>query len=210
MPTQTASSPPAPSPTLTPTLEQTVTAAGPRTPAQEILTGRLTDAQTTASISVRWNQGDVVDICLRSREFDTHLQLTDANGVELAANDDYGQQLDACIMEYAVAATGDYSINISSYDHRATGSYRLEIANYGSCGRMPVAVVLTANSNLRSSPNRYSDVLGVLSIRQCFPIVGRAEDSTWWQVVAPNEQLGWVHVGVVNTVGSVSAVNVVP
>lgn len=180
-------------------------------PAREAVGGELTRQEALSTIRKEWGPGDVVDIWLRSADFDTNLALTDANGVVLAVNDDCGPKTDSCIEDFVVTTAGEFLIEVTSFNSAGTGRYTLEIANYGRCGPMPVAVIDVQTGNLRRTPGTSSDVIAELRLDQCFPIIERtASEVPWWRVAMPDGQAGWVYEGVVTVVGDSSGVPVAP
>ena len=173
-------------------------------PDRRRIEGQLSGDAPSDTMRIAWAQGDRVDIQLHSRDFDGHLRLIDPSGAELASSDDCGMSLDPCILEQEISTTGEYVILADSFDHTSTGNYVLLVANYGACGPMPVAVIVVDSAHLRDGPNTYSEVLASLASDECFPIGGRAGD--WYQVTAPDGQIGWLYEGVINVVGDEDAV----
>ena len=204
-----------PLPTLTPapvaTLPPAPAAGIMNVPEFEVVGGQLTEPQAVSTIQKDWAPGDVVDIWLRSADFDTNLALKDANGVVLVENDDCGPKTDSCIQDFVVTAAGEYLIEVSSFNPAGTGRYTLELANYRRCGAMPVAVIDVQTGNLRRTPGTSSEIVAELSLEQCFPIVERtAGAAPWWRIAMPDGQTGWVYEGVVTVVGETSGVPLAP
>jgi len=180
-------------------------------PAREEFSGQLTGQAAVATIRQQWGPGDVVDIWLRSADFDTKLALMDANGAVLAQNDDCGPKTDSCIADFIVAQAGDYVIEVSSFGPLRAGRYTVELANYRPCGPLPVAVIDVQTANLRRTPGTGGEIITELTLEQCFPIVERtAGDSPWWRIALPDGQSGWVYEGVVTVVGDSSGVPLAP
>jgi uncharacterized protein YraI len=46
--------------------------------------------------------------------------------------------------------------------------------------------------NIRSGPGPDFEIVSRLPEGQTRPIVGRTEDSSWWQVALPEGDLGWI------------------
>lgn len=157
-------------------------------------------------VSQKWMQGEIVDICLRSRDFDAKLWLADTEGTELVMNDDYGGGIDACIMQYSVAATGTYLITAGSYDVGATGDYELVVTSYAACGRMPIAMIVVSEANLRLAPNSTSQIIAGLARDHCYVIEGRTSDSVWWRVTMSDGVSGWLSVATISVVGDTNSV----
>jgi serine/threonine protein kinase len=177
-------------------------------PASNRSTGSLTAARQSIIISQSWIQGDIVDLCLRSRDFDAMLWLADAEGTDLALNDDHGGGIDACIMQYPIPATGKYLITVGSYNAGATGDYELVITSYGVCGPMPIAVINVLEANLRLEPNSTSRVIDGLDRDSCYAIQGRTSNGIWWQVTNPEGNSGWLSVATINIVGNTDRVTI--
>jgi uncharacterized protein YgiM (DUF1202 family) len=68
------------------------------------------------------------------------------------------------------------------------------------------SLVSTATINIRSGPGVKYEVVGQLNANVTMPIVGRTEDSSWWQIQLNNGSQGWV----ANNVVRVSQVENVP
>lgn len=183
-----------------------VTPSNSGIPALIRLTGSLTAARQSAVVSQKWMQGEIVDICLRSRDFDAKLWLADTEGTELVMNDDYGGGIDACIMQYSVAATGTYLITAGSYDVGATGDYELVVTSYAACGRMPIAMIVVSEANLRLAPNSTSQIIAGLARDHCYVIEGRTSDSVWWRVTMSDGVSGWLSVATISVVGDTNSV----
>ncbi len=71
--------------------------------------------------------GDTIIIDMRSGEFDTFLTLVDANGFEIAYNDDSGGTLNSRIGPFTLPASGEYIIRASSFAQAGTGSFTLSL-----------------------------------------------------------------------------------
>ncbi|NDJ74773.1 MAG: hypothetical protein GYB65_00825, partial [Chloroflexi bacterium] len=71
--------------------------------------------------------GDSVTISLSSAEFDTYLELLDADGNRVAADDDGGGNLDSRIEDFELPAAGEYTIVVRSFGGSASGGYTLAL-----------------------------------------------------------------------------------
>jgi len=58
-------------------------------------------------------------------------------------------------------------------------------------------LVAATTINIRSGPGVKYEVTGQLKPNVTMPIVGRAEDSSWWQIQLSNGSSGWVANNVV-------------
>ncbi|MFN8371333.1 MAG: pre-peptidase C-terminal domain-containing protein [Anaerolineae bacterium] len=70
--------------------------------------------------------GDIVTIALHSEDFDTYLILYDADGNEIARNDDYNG-LNSQINEIMLPDDGIYTIEARGYSSSASGDYTLTL-----------------------------------------------------------------------------------
>ncbi len=177
--------------------------------SSQITRGSLAGARTSSTVNRNWTMGDVVDICLRSRDFDTVLTLHDADEGELAANDDYGGGTDACIMDFQVPETGLYLIRIGSYGADPSGDYELVETTFEACGDMPIAVVSVAAANLRRTPNSNGGIIETMARNRCFPITGKSSNQAWWQIARHDDSLGWISVATVRVIGDTSEVPII-
>ena len=75
-------------------------------------------------------QGDMVQVDATSAQFDAYAAIQDANGTELAHDDDSGGGTDARI-RFAVPATADYRIVVRSFRPGGFGAYRLRLTFLG-------------------------------------------------------------------------------
>jgi hypothetical protein len=130
-----------------------VTLPQPITQGAMPITGRVPDPGQIGQIQIGWNvqgrletgdqemndgtwadvwqfqgqAGRTVTIELRSEEFDTYLQLLDAQGNRLAEDDDSLGNLDSSIV-FRLPATGMYQIVVNNFsDERRSGLYTLSL-----------------------------------------------------------------------------------
>lgn len=75
---------------------------------------------------------DIVTITLTSEQFDAYLTLLDADGSELARDDDSAGELNAQIAAFRIPADGQYRIIASSFGHTfgvlSTGAFELSLS----------------------------------------------------------------------------------
>jgi len=75
---------------------------------------------------IKFEVGSTYIINLRSTAFDTFLRLEDAQGKQIAVNDDGGGGLNSRL-EYSPDRVGDYRLVVTSYTPLATGDYALDV-----------------------------------------------------------------------------------
>lgn len=71
--------------------------------------------------------GDTLAILLNSPDFDTYLELLDANALLLAENDDNGRDKNSALINITLPADDTYFIVVASYLLDASGTYSLEL-----------------------------------------------------------------------------------
>jgi hypothetical protein len=77
---------------------------------------------------IQGTAGQRVSITLRSRAFDSYLQLLDAGGTKVAEDDDSGGGGGAARITFTFRANERYQIVVNNYsDEVATGRYTLEV-----------------------------------------------------------------------------------
>lgn len=95
--------------------------------AQDALSpGDVVEAQLTeesAEYTFSASAGDIIDISLASEDFDALLKIDDADGNELASNDD-SDGSDSRLL-FVVPEDGEYTVVATSYDGSGSGSYTL-------------------------------------------------------------------------------------
>lgn len=116
-----------PVPTFTPSPEP-VTSGVPQgsIEAGQSINGTLTEDEPAHEYTFSALAGDVVTISLSAETIDSYLILFDANGTELARNDDGGDNLNSLILNFEIPADGDYTILASTY-----GAVRGFVPGYG-------------------------------------------------------------------------------
>lgn len=80
----------------------------------ETYTGVLTDDEPEAEFTFEGEEGQGVQIAVTSEQFDTYLMLLDANGDELANNDDSNGSLNSTITT-TLPYSGEYTIVVTSF-----------------------------------------------------------------------------------------------
>ncbi|MDX2138500.1 MAG: PPC domain-containing protein [Chloroflexota bacterium] len=98
----------------------------------DIVEGELTQAAPTVAYTFEATEGQVISISLLSEDFDCFLTLLDAEGNELATDDDGAGNLDSEIAGFSIPADGSYIVLAQSYgsangNNGETGEYTLEI-----------------------------------------------------------------------------------
>jgi hypothetical protein len=99
----------------------------------ETANGALTNDSPAAHYSFTGQAGDVVTITLSSDDFDAFLVLQDASGKQIASDDDGGGSLNSEIHQFALPASGTYTIVVDSTRHHAdpssfaTGKFTLSL-----------------------------------------------------------------------------------
>jgi hypothetical protein len=87
--------------------------------ARPITYGETVEDKLHYSLPDRWTfdgaAGDLVKIHLESATFDALLELRDADGMLLTANDDAGSGTNALINEFSLPQTGTYTIVVTSF-----------------------------------------------------------------------------------------------
>jgi tetratricopeptide (TPR) repeat protein len=84
--------------------------------------------------------GQVIRVQLESRDFDTYLILTDAEGQPLIENDDISPNNFNSALTYTLPSSGTYNAIANSYDASGRGSYQITVT-VGAAGS------LTSNGN---------------------------------------------------------------
>ncbi len=129
VPTETpVGTPEAPTETPAPTLEATAeaTAAGDTITIGQTITGRLTGGEP-AAYTLTGSAGAFITISLNSDDFDAYVRLLDADGQELAADDDSGDGLNARIALFQLPADGAYLISAESFSG-TDGAFTLSLS----------------------------------------------------------------------------------
>ena len=96
--------------------------------------------------------GAVAVIDLQSAEFDTFLQVHSPSG-EIFTNDDFEGSFVRSLVSMNMTETGEYTIEVSSYDSGATGSYTLEMSNVAA----NATESLDTSGTLAAGDQTYSD-----------------------------------------------------
>ncbi len=109
-----------------PTAEPTVTISnsGP-IDLGDTVNGALTDENISASYTFEGNAGQIVRLTLEADDFDPYLSLTDANGIEIASDDDSAGSLNARIADFALPDSGSYTIIVDSASGYGRGEFTL-------------------------------------------------------------------------------------
>lgn len=111
--------------------------------------GRLNVGQNEALHYVKMAKGQVYEIELVSKDFDTYLRLRDAKGKEVAKDDDGGEGLTA-LLYYSPAQAGRFTIVATSFQGNGTGNYTLIIRH--SKGEVKQGKLSAASPRLNGKP----------------------------------------------------------
>lgn len=90
------------------------------------ISGVLMEDTRTAHYGFSAQAGDRISLTLASRDFDAYLIL-EANGQEVASNDDSEGSLNASIRDFTLPEDGEYVVNVTSADGQGTGTYTLTV-----------------------------------------------------------------------------------
>ena len=101
----------------------------------ETVSGELTDEVVNQQYLFSANAGDVITVDMTG-DFDTYLFVYDMHGVELARNDDGGEDRGSSISELVIPADGEYVVQADSYGNVGLleprgGSYTLTVTQVG-------------------------------------------------------------------------------
>ncbi|MEO8607614.1 MAG: PPC domain-containing protein [Chloroflexota bacterium] len=125
--------------TATSAIEATAT-PGPIVPGSisigQTLDSTLDQAPNTHTFAGK--AGQVISIEVDSSDFDAYVQLKDANGIELASDDDSAGNLNALIENFTLPTDATYAIVVSSFDNTASGDYKLTVSEGSGTTVTPV------------------------------------------------------------------------
>lgn len=82
----------------------------------------LDEAETGVAFTFEGAAGDVITIAVTSDDFDPYVILQDADGEELASDDDSGQRLNAQIEAFELPEDGIYTIIVTSLGNLSNGT----------------------------------------------------------------------------------------
>ncbi|MCP4164557.1 MAG: SH3 domain-containing protein, partial [Chloroflexi bacterium] len=71
------------------------------------------------------------------------------------------------------------------------------------------AIVANTGINVRSGPGTAYPVVAALDAGQSADIVGRSQNSAWWQITFADGAVGWVFADIVDAAGNTAAVTVI-
>ncbi len=77
------------------------------------------------------------------------------------------------------------------------------------CDLEPTIISLANGINVRFGPGTNYESVGQLKFKEVRPIIGRAADTSWWQIILVDGTVGWVADSVVETNGYIGLVAVV-
>jgi len=92
-----------------------------------VVNGALTDEASTATYTFTTSGAEIVTITVTSNAFDPFVSLLDANGDELASDDDSAGSLNARIESFQLPGAGTYTIVVSSATGATTGDFTLSL-----------------------------------------------------------------------------------
>ncbi len=109
-----------------------------------IASATLTDA--TAEYTVKLSAGEGIQASVSSDDFDTKIALLDAEGTEVASDDDGGEGTNSQLY-FEPVADGPYTIRVTSFSSTVTGDYELRVVRplallpYGNDGEESVETI---------------------------------------------------------------------
>lgn len=132
---QDSTATPVPSETEEAVATEEASAAGQVLEYGETVEDELTTETPALEFTFTGAEGDSVVITLISDDFDTYLTLLDADGNEVAYDDDSAGSLDSRIGPFTLPADGDYTIVAQSYAYRngsgaGTGDFSLTLDTF--------------------------------------------------------------------------------
>ena len=86
-----------------------------------------TVSETTEYTTFDGVAGQTVTISLNSEDFDTLVRVLDANGVEVATNDDGGDSLNS-LLNFTPTEDGEYTVVVDSFDGAPSGTFQLSVS----------------------------------------------------------------------------------
>ncbi len=134
-----------PTPTPFPTQPPPPSSSGGAIEFGQTVTGRINRSQETWTFSA--NAGDVISIEMNSSDFDTYLELHDADGQQVTSNDDGGPGLNSLISGFAIPRSGRYTIVARSFGNGGSGSYTLTLTRGTAISASPTPLPTPASSN---------------------------------------------------------------
>jgi Tol biopolymer transport system component/heme/copper-type cytochrome/quinol oxidase subunit 2 len=125
------------------------------------------DYNTYTDYAVSLTAGQTLTVNMRSNNFDTYLYLLDANGREIAYNDDGGTDTNS-LLTYTANAAGTYYIRAYSYVGNGSGNFSLDVTIGGSTGSIIGTRQLQNDQSVNDSLNvsEYIDYTLSLSTSQ--------------------------------------------
>ncbi|MBZ0279903.1 MAG: pre-peptidase C-terminal domain-containing protein [Anaerolineae bacterium] len=111
-----------------PTPEPTAIAqSGGEVELNSLVNGALTPESATATYTFTTSGAEIVMITVTSSIFDPFVTLLDANGDELASDDDSAGSLNARISDFQLPGAGTYTVVVSSATGATSGEFTLSI-----------------------------------------------------------------------------------
>jgi hypothetical protein len=111
--------------------------------------GQTVNGTVAANGTERWTfagqSGQRIDIVVTA-SFDSTVALLGVNGGQLAFNDDYTSIADSRILNFALTATGTYTVVVAGFDSAAFGFYTLRVSQVTSAQATATPVPPTEDS----------------------------------------------------------------
>ncbi len=124
----------------------------------DTIEGQLSSANPTMRYVLVGSAGDQVTLRLTSTDFDVYLTLLDANSVIVAEDDDSAGGTDALIQDFTLPSSGEYTIQVDSYNLTSTGVFTLSIEGSLTPPETPeVTATATAQVVMSGSQIAYGD-----------------------------------------------------
>ncbi len=93
----------------------------------ETINGELTVSQPSLTYRYQGHAGDVLSISLTSDAFDAYLTLQDADGFNIASDDDSGGGSNAALADITLPRDGVYLIIVDSFNRASSGAFSLTL-----------------------------------------------------------------------------------
>lgn len=156
----------------------------------DMLEGELTSATPFALYTIESRAGDILDVTLRSSDFDSYLTLSGPDGSSLSTDDDTGGGKDARIFNFEIPADGLYTLKVESYNQVSTGTFTLIVGgsandNVVTATLQPTAAVASSGGSLTYGDSAEGSISSdTVSIAYTFE--GQAGDSVTINLSSPD------------------------
>lgn len=162
--------------------------------------------------SQRWSfearSGMQLTISVRSADFDTVIDLYDADSHLLQSDDDGGYRLNSRITNYNIIRSGMYHVVVRTFNNtRLTGTYTIGITERVQCPRLPVSRMLVGDwaqvtfiggaNRIRRDPSTNQQEIGRIPPGGVVEVLAGPEcgDGFIWYQVDYNGIQGWTAEG---------------